>query len=630
MHMQLLKTIIILLVLAAITTPAFSQIRVVSYNTAQFNGDPIAMTEVLQAASDDDSHGFAAPVSIFLFQEVDEAYLSTLVEVVGPNYTMATFTDQNDSSWGGAQAMFYLSTQFKEHTPSHEDIFTNAGRHADRWGLYLLGYDELLIYVYSMHLKAGSGSANEETRRDGAENVRDDIATLPPNSRIIVAGDMNFYSPNDDAYNWFTETDPDGNGVDDLGQLIDPLGTGSSWGGVSNAWKHTQSPLLNQSGGLTGGGLDDRFDFQFVNETLLDGDGVSLIDGTYRSLGNDGQHYNIAINTGNNIYFPGDTDRGNILADQLVLASDHIPVIADYQVPALLDWTIDASADRVIVGSLASVDIFIANEANVVVPEGGDQLDVTIDVVGDINSFQQVSVPALSDPQLVSVPLDTSEVGSWNATMTLTASNEGVQDSPEITKISGDVIDHANASFMYAEDIDWYVYDIAFEAETGVQAFNVWLFNYGFDGSQSLLEIDSVTTPELPLVFHGISTDVVGSIPALMSFEIDTDSAEPNTYTSFLPISVSDEDVIGEATDISMLTVRVEITESTSDSCPADISGLKGEGDGVVDVSDLLALIAEWGESKSPADISGPDGNPDGIVGVADLLALIAAWGPCP
>ena len=56
-----------------ISCAANAQIRVMSYNIAQFNGDTIAMTDVLQAASNDDSHGFAVPVSIFLFQEVDEA-----------------------------------------------------------------------------------------------------------------------------------------------------------------------------------------------------------------------------------------------------------------------------------------------------------------------------------------------------------------------------------------------------------------------------------------------------------------------------------------------------------------------------------------------------------------------------
>ena len=41
-----------------------------------------------------------------------------------------------------------------------------------------------------------------------------------------------------------------------------------------------------------------------------------------------------------------------------------------------------------------------------------------------------------------------------------------------------------------------------------------------------------------------------------------------------------------------------------------------------VNVSDLLLLISEWGESISVADI-----NLDGVVNVLDLLALLASWG---
>ncbi len=53
--------------------------------------------------------------------------------------------------------------------------------------------------------------------------------------------------------------------------------------------------------------------------------------------------------------------------------------------------------------------------------------------------------------------------------------------------------------------------------------------------------------------------------------------------------------------------------------CHADVSG-----DGVVDVNDLLAVLADWGQTGGPADIDG-----DGTVGVDDLLATIASWGPC-
>ena len=36
------------------------------------------------------------------------------------------------------------------------------------------------------------------------------------------------------------------------------------------------------------------------------------------------------------------------------------------------------------------------------------------------------------------------------------------------------------------------------------------------------------------------------------------------------------------------------------------------------------------GEPSCPADFTGSDGNPDGVVNVTDLLELLAAWGDCP
>ena len=53
--------------------------------------------------------------------------------------------------------------------------------------------------------------------------------------------------------------------------------------------------------------------------------------------------------------------------------------------------------------------------------------------------------------------------------------------------------------------------------------------------------------------------------------------------------------------------------------CPEDING-----DGYVDVGDLLTIIDQWGLTDSPADI-----NPDGIVDVSDLLMVVGSWGPC-
>lgn len=54
-------------------------------------------------------------------------------------------------------------------------------------------------------------------------------------------------------------------------------------------------------------------------------------------------------------------------------------------------------------------------------------------------------------------------------------------------------------------------------------------------------------------------------------------------------------------------------------ACIGDINA-----DGEVNVTDLLAVIKAWGESKSPADV-----NSDGSVNIIDILAIIGNWGAC-
>ena len=55
-----------------------------------------------------------------------------------------------------------------------------------------------------------------------------------------------------------------------------------------------------------------------------------------------------------------------------------------------------------------------------------------------------------------------------------------------------------------------------------------------------------------------------------------------------------------------------------SQDCP-DING-----DGYVNVNDLLSIIDHWGTNDETADI-----NFDGIVNITDLLIVISNWGPC-
>jgi hypothetical protein len=60
-------------------------------------------------------------------------------------------------------------------------------------------------------------------------------------------------------------------------------------------------------------------------------------------------------------------------------------------------------------------------------------------------------------------------------------------------------------------------------------------------------------------------------------------------------------------------------TDVNPKGCPEDVSG-----DGTVDMADLLAVIAAWGQAGGPADVNG-----DNLVDINDLLDVIAAWGSC-
>jgi len=64
-------------------------------------------------------------------------------------------------------------------------------------------------------------------------------------------------------------------------------------------------------------------------------------------------------------------------------------------------------------------------------------------------------------------------------------------------------------------------------------------------------------------------------------------------------------------------------------TCPADVAPAP-DGDSMIDVNDLLAIITAWGACPlgTPGDIV-PTYVGNGTVDVNDLLEVIMHWGPC-
>ena len=79
------------------------------------------------------------------------------------------------------------------------------------------------------------------------------------------------------------------------------------------------------------------------------------------------------------------------------------------------------------------------------------------------------------------------------------------------------------------------------------------------------------------------------------------------------------DDDSAEYDDEAGLIVLESQVVYTAPQCDGDATG-----DSVVDVLDLLAVLAAWGGIGGPADLTG-----DGIVDVLDLLQVLSGWGPC-
>jgi endonuclease/exonuclease/phosphatase family metal-dependent hydrolase len=178
------------------------------------------------------------------------------------------------------------------------------------------------VYVYSAHLKAGNPDFSEDDedlqRLAEVTILRDNhLNHHSQGTKFIVSGDLNLYASDEPAYQKLLTEEP-GN----YGHSFDPINRPGGWhNNASFSDIHTQSSRTTDLGdGGSTGGMDDRFDFILVSEPLLE----KVETGTYKAFGNDGNHFNQAINNGTNSAVSSE------VADALHLGSDHLPVIVDF------------------------------------------------------------------------------------------------------------------------------------------------------------------------------------------------------------------------------------------------------------------------------------------------------------
>ncbi len=234
-------------------------------------------------------------------------------DVLGDDYQSGDFINGPDTD----NAIFYKDSLFQFITTDFINP-TQGPRYISVFRLFhKITFDTLIIY--SAHFKASQGVENELRRLNEAATLRVFTDLLPPNSDFILVGDLNLYRSTEPAYEELLVQDG-------TGYFLDPINRPGTWhDSFSFTDIHTQSTRITDLGdGGSTGGLDDRFDFILISQSIMDEGGIDYITDSYWAFGNDGLHLNLSIHD------PPNQSVSTDIAIALYLASDHLPVVAEF------------------------------------------------------------------------------------------------------------------------------------------------------------------------------------------------------------------------------------------------------------------------------------------------------------
>ena len=614
----------VLLCLLAFTAPVNAQLRIVTYNTANGtfpspnNASPrTGMGNVLQAIANEVTNGISRPIDALIFQEHDEPYTTTqeFVDLLNGIYGAGTYARSTSVTLPNYDDNIRQTLVYNTNTLSLVGDTTfgetgsgKAARQTARYELRPVGYGvEAGFLVYNSHYKAGSSSSDQARRDFEANSIRNDIDALGNGIHAIYAGDFNMQSSNQAAYQTLLSA---GNG-----QAFDPINTPGNWGNsFTYRAVHTQNPT-DGSSGLNPNGVNDRYDFQLVTGEFLDNEGLSYIPGSYHAFGNNGTTYNQATNSGSNTY----PVAASIL-DDLAHVSDHLPVVADYQLPARLSVDGPASVfiDDFIIGATATHDFTVRNDAPVAVVIGADELDYTFNTTGAVSGSGSGTDNALGGGNLHTVNLDTASAGAKNGSVTFATSSQQAFVSDEEVTLSYNVLDHSDASFASGLDLNLLTIDFGSLAVGGTVNSAFDIFNLedtlGFTAD---LDLDSI-------IGSG-DTAVLGSDLAAFAglgagssngFMASFDTSNLGTFSASYTLNLSDEDIAGATTQMLTLQLLGEV----AGTLVGDL-----DGDGFVGIDDLNIVLSNWNQNVPPGDpLADPSG--DGFVGIDDLNTVLGNW----
>lgn len=314
------KLITILFIVFAFVAKSQDTLSILSYNILNYPLSNATKADTLKAII---KH---TKPDVFMITELTSSsgvttILNNALNVDGITYyAAATYFNGPDTD----NMMFYNSQKFG--LKSQYEIPTVL-RNISEYVLYYKSsdiattLDTTFLHCYMAHLKASNTPADSIQRNQEAVTFKNYLDSKnQPIENIFLGGDFNLYTSQEAAYNTIL------NGG--IVSLIDPINTMNSlqeWHDnppfTAMFTQSTRAGILSDGG--SSGGMDDRFDFIFVGNDVMNGTNkLKYVSNSYQAVGNDGQHRNKSINAS-----PTNTAVPANVADALYYMSDHLPIL---------------------------------------------------------------------------------------------------------------------------------------------------------------------------------------------------------------------------------------------------------------------------------------------------------------
>ena len=232
-------------------------------------------------------------------------------------------TNVSNANDGLANCLFYDKNKVDliEQLPSIQTSVRDIN-------LYKLKYKatNTIFHIAIAHLKASNTVTDQAKRAEMTAAFMEWLDTYQGEGKenFMIMGDFNVYTSSEEAFQNLINPEP----AKTQSTFWDPIDKLGNWNKNSAFAKYfTQSTVTTSDDCKSNGGMDDRFDFILVSTSILNGTkGFRYVSDSYCALGQDGNRFDQSLIVPTNYSLPND------VINALAAMSDHLPIVADFDV----------------------------------------------------------------------------------------------------------------------------------------------------------------------------------------------------------------------------------------------------------------------------------------------------------